>query len=60
MSVTPGLAMLGIAAAMLLLGRPRNGEDARPFLKPKLAFAVYPAMILVFIAMGSLSIAMNL
>lgn len=28
--VMSGLAMLGIAAALLLLGRPRKGEDMRP------------------------------
>ena len=60
MGVTLGLGMLGIAAALLLLGRPRKGEDVRPFMKSSLVFAVYPAMILVFIAMGSLSIVMNL
>jgi hypothetical protein len=58
--VTLGLGMLGIAAALLLLGRPHKGEDVRPFMKSSLVFAVYPAMILVFIAMGSLSIVMNL
>jgi len=55
-----GFAMLGIAAALLLLGRPRKGEDIRPFMTSSLVYAVYPAMILVFIAMGSLSIVMNL
>jgi hypothetical protein len=58
--VTLGLAMLGIAAALLLLGRPRKGEDVRPFMRSPLVFAVYPAMILVFIAMGTLSIVMNI
>ena len=52
--------MLGIAAALLLLGRPRKGEDVRPFMRSPLVFAVYPAMILVFIAMGTLSIVMNI
>jgi len=55
-----GLAMLGIAAALLLLGRPRKGEDMRPFMTSSLVYAVYPAMILVFIAMGMLTIVMNL
>jgi hypothetical protein len=52
--------MLGIAAALLLLGRPRKGEDIRPFMTSSLVYAVYPAMILVFIAMGMLTIVMNL
>lgn len=60
MGVILGFAMLGIAAALLLLGRPRKGEDIRPFMTSSLVYAVYPAMILVFIAMGSLSIVMNL
>ncbi len=55
-----GLAMLAIAAALLLLGRPRKGEDIRPFMTSSLVYAVYPAMILVFIAMGMLTIVMNL
>ena len=60
MSVTLGLAMLGLAAALLLLGRPRKGEDVRPFMNSSLIFALYPAMILVFIAMGALSIVMSM
>jgi hypothetical protein len=59
-SVTLGLAMLGIAAALLLLGRPRKGEDVRPFMKSSLVYAVYPATILVFIAMGTLSVVMSI
>jgi hypothetical protein len=55
-----GLAMLGIAAALLPLGRPRKGEDMRPFMTSSLVYAVYPAMTLVFIAMGMLTIVMNL
>ena len=58
--VTLGLAMLGIAAALLLLGRPRKGEDMRPFMTSSMIYAVYPAMILVFISMGMLTIVMNL
>ncbi len=60
MGVMLGLAMLCIAAALLLLGRPRKGEDMRPFITSSLVYAVYPAMILVFIAIGMLTIAMNL
>jgi hypothetical protein len=52
--------MLGIAAALLLLGRPRKGEDMRPFMTSSLVYAVYPATILVFIAMGMLTIVTNL
>jgi hypothetical protein len=55
-----GFAMLGVAAALLLLGRPRKGEDVRLFMKSSLVFAVYPAAILVFIAMGTLSIVMSI
>lgn len=52
--------MLCIAAALLLLGRPCKGEDMHPFMTSSLVYAVYPAMILVFIAIGMLTIAMNL
>jgi hypothetical protein len=42
---------------MILFGR-RNGT--RPFMQSHFAFAVYPAMTLVFIAFGVLAIVMNL
>ena len=50
-SVVVGIVMLVIAAALILLARPRKGEDVRPFMNSSLVFAVYPATILVFIAM---------
>jgi hypothetical protein len=60
MYVAAGIVMLCIAIAMLLLGRPRKGEDTRPFMRSSFVYATYPAIILVFIAMGTLSIVMNL
>jgi hypothetical protein len=60
MKVAIGIVMLCIAAAMILLGRPRKGEDARPFMRSPLMFATYPAVVLVFIAMGLLAVVMNL
>jgi hypothetical protein len=51
--------MLCIGLAMILLGRPRKGEDMRPFLRSSLASAVYLAIILVFLAIGMLTIVMN-
>lgn len=60
MNVATGIVMLCIAVAMVLLGRPRKGEDARPFMRSPLIYATYPAIILVFIAMGTLTIVMNL
>jgi hypothetical protein len=60
MNVATGIGMLCIAVAMVLLGRPRNGEDARPFMRSPFVYATYPAIILVFIAMGTLSIVMIL
>jgi hypothetical protein len=60
MNVTIGIVMLAIGLAMILLGRPRKGEGKRPFLNSHLAYAVYPALILVFLAMGILTIVMNL
>jgi hypothetical protein len=60
MNLTIGIAMLGIGLAMILLGLPRKGEDKRPFMHSHFIFATYPALILVFIAMGTLTIVMNL
>jgi len=60
MNLIIGIAMLCIGLAMILLGRPRKGEDKRPFMHSHLVYATYPALILVFIAMGSLTIVMNL
>lgn len=60
MNLTIGIVMLAIGLGMILLGRPRKGEDKRPFLHSHLAYAVYPALILVFLSMGILTIVMNI
>jgi hypothetical protein len=60
MNVAAGIAMLCIAVAMILPGRPRKGEDAQPAMRSPLIYATFPATILVFIAMGLLTIVMNL
>jgi hypothetical protein len=60
MNVATGIGMLCIAVAMVLLGRPRNGEDARLFMRSPLIYAAFPVIILVFIAMGTQTIVMNL
>jgi hypothetical protein len=60
MNVAIGIVMLCIAGVMVLLGRPRKGEDARPFMRSPVIYATYPAVILVFIAMGLLTLVMNL
>jgi len=60
MNITIGIAMLVIGIGMILLGMPRKGEDRRPFLHSHLAYAVYPALILVFLSMGILTIVMNI
>ena len=52
--------MLCIGLGMILLRRPRKGEDMRPFLRSSLASVVYPAIILVFPAIGVLTIVMNI
>jgi hypothetical protein len=57
MNVTIGIVMLAIGLGMILFGR-RNG--AHRFMHSYLVFAVYPAMTLVFLAMGILTIVMNL
>jgi hypothetical protein len=60
MNVAAGIVMLCITIAMVLPGRPRKGEDARLFMRSPLIYAAFPAIILVFIAMGMLAIVMNL
>jgi flagellar motor component MotA len=60
MNLTIGIVMLVIGLGMIFLGRPRKGEDLRPFLEPTSMFVLYPAFTLVFLAMGLLTIVMNL
>ena len=60
MDLTIGIVMLVIGLGMILLGRPRKGEDLRPFLGSTSMFVLYPAITLVFLAMGLLTIVMNL
>ena len=60
MNVAAGIVMLCIAVAMVPPGRPRKGEHARLFMRSPLIYAAFPAVILVFIAMGTLTIVMNL
>jgi hypothetical protein len=60
MNVTIGIVMLCIGVGMILLGRPRKGEDLRPFMHSTIVFAVYPAVVLVFLAIGLLTIVTNL
>jgi hypothetical protein len=57
MNLTIGVVLLAIGLGMILFGR-RNGT--RPFMHSHVAFALYPAMTLVFIAFGVLTIVMNL
>jgi hypothetical protein len=60
MNVAAGIVMLCITIAMVHPGRPRKGEDAWLFMRSPLIYAAFPAIILVFIAMGMLAIVMNL
>jgi hypothetical protein len=60
MNITIGIVMLAIGIGMVLLGRPRKGEDFRPFLGSTSMFVGYPAITLVFLAMGFLTIVLNL
>ena len=57
MNLTIGIVLLAIGLGMIFLGR-SNGT--RPFMHSSFVFAVYPAMTLVFIAFGVLTIVMNL
>ncbi len=60
MNLTIGIVLLTIGIGMIVLGLPRKGEDIRPFMTSRLVSAVYPALILVFLAMGILTIVMNI
>ena len=60
MGVTGGLVLLGTGVALVLLGLPRRREELRPFLRSTLAFALYPAVCLVFLAMGVAVVITNL
>jgi hypothetical protein len=60
MNLTIGIVMLAIGLGMILLGRPRKGEDVRPFMRSHPAVAAYPGLVLVFLAMGILTIVLNL
>jgi sulfite exporter TauE/SafE len=60
MNITIGIVMLCIGLGMIFLALPRKGEGRRPFLQSPLVYAVYPALILVFLAMGILTAVMNL
>ncbi|SCY93003.1 hypothetical protein [Microvirga guangxiensis] len=57
MNLTIGIVMLAIGLGMIVFGH-RNGS--RPLMQSHLIFATYPAMTLVFLAMGSLAIVINL
>jgi hypothetical protein len=56
MNLTIGVVLLAIGLGMIFFGR-SNGT--RPFMHSSFVFAVYPAMTLVFIAFGVLTIIMN-
>jgi hypothetical protein len=60
MGLIGGLVLIALGVALVLLGIPRRGEDLRPFLRPSLAFAVYPAVCLLFLAMGMAVVVTNL
>ena len=60
MNLTIGIVMLVIGLGMIFLGRPRKGEHLRPFLASTAMFVLYPAFTLVFLAMGFLTIVINL
>jgi len=57
MNLIVGVVLLAIGIGMIVLGR---RITTRPFMNSPLVFAVYPAATLVFLAMGILTIVMNL
>ncbi|MCB5173625.1 hypothetical protein [Microvirga lenta] len=56
MNETVGAVAICIGVVMFLLARPRKGEDVRPFVDNAFVFAVYPAAILLFLALGAMLI----
>jgi hypothetical protein len=55
MNLWTGIAMLGIAAAMVWVGRPKNGVHSR-FLQFEAALVLYPPVVLAFTAMGTAAV----
>ncbi len=53
MGLTAGLMLIALGALMVALGRPRRGEDLRPFLRSSFAQVFYPSLCLVLLSMGA-------
>jgi hypothetical protein len=47
MGLTAGLMLIALGIVMVILGRPRYGEDIRPFLRSPLLQVLYPSFCLV-------------
>lgn len=55
MNLWTGIAMLGIAAGLIFIGRPKAGVHPR-FLRFDAALVIYPPIILAFAAMGAAAV----
>jgi hypothetical protein len=53
MGLTAGLVLLALGILLVALGRPRRGEDLRPFLRSPLAQVLYPSLCLVLLSLGA-------
>jgi len=53
MKAITGMVMIGLGVMMVLLGRPRDGQDTRPFLQGYLTRVIYISIILMLLTFGS-------
>ena len=60
MNLWTGIAMLGIAAMSIFIGRPDRAGVHRRFLRFNAAQVLYPPVILVFFALGTAAVITSL
>ena len=53
MTTIMGIILLCIGIGLVLIGRPRAGEDYRPFMEGIAMRQLYPALVMVFIVFGA-------
>ena len=56
MTTWTGVAMLGFALLLIVVGRPNAAGEHRRFLRFQAAPVLYPPLILAFIALGAASL----
>lgn len=53
MNATIGIVMLCIGVGLVLVARPRNYEDCRPFMAGVVMRHLYPALVMVILVFGA-------